>query len=319
MSTIEMRAQLGQSLNELMDTDDRFVVVNADLANANGLGGTVKKFPDRSFNVGVQEANMASFAAGMATYGYIPFIVTFAPFATRRIADQLMISISYAGTNVKVIGGDPGVTAELNGGTHMVFEDIAITRAMSGLTVVEPSDAVQLASLLPQIAHHPGPVYMRTYRKKAPAVYQQGQRFELGRAHVVRPGRDITLFASGIEVHQAVAAADLLAADGIAAEVVDIHTLKPLDAQTVVQSVRRTGAAVTCENHNVLGGLGSAVTEATAEHWPVPVLRIGSQDRKGQVGKLPFLVQEYELTAEHIAAKAARTLKIKNDVGAGAA
>lgn len=311
MTNLEMRAQLGRSLEALMTADERYVVVNADLANANGVGGLQAKFPGRTFNVGVQEANMASFAAGLATYGYTPFIVTFAPFATRRIADQLMVSIAYAGTNVKVIGGDPGVAAELNGGTHMTFEDVGITRSMAGLVVVEPSDPVQLASLLPQIAEHDGPVYMRTYRKAAPPIYEPGDEFDLFKVRVVRPGTDITLFASGIEVSHALQAAGILEGEGIRAEVIDVHTLKPLDVDGVVASVRKTGAAVTCENHNILGGLGSAVTEATAEHHPVPVLRIGAQDRIGQVGKLPFLLEEYELTAEHIAGKARAALALK--------
>jgi transketolase len=307
---VELRAQLGRSLDALMADDDRIVVVNADLATANGTAALKDRYPDRFFNVGVQEANMASFAAGMAAYGFTPVIVTFAPFATRRIADQLMVSIAYAGTNVKVIGGDPGVTAELNGGTHMTFEDVAITRSMAGMMVVEPCDAVCLAALLPQVVTHDGPVYMRMYRKAAPAVHQPGTALELTRAENIRGGSDISLIASGIEVHQALLAADLLADEGISAEVLDVHTLKPLDTDTILASVMKTGAAVTCENHNIIGGLGSAVAELLAERHPMPVGRIGSRDRLGQVGTLPFLLDEYQLSATHIAAKAHEVLSL---------
>jgi len=298
-----------------MSTDSRIVVVNADLANANGTAALQVKYPDRFFNVGVQEANMASFAAGMATYGYIPFIVTFAPFATRRIADQLMVSIAYAGTNVKIIGGDPGVTAELNGGTHMTFEDVAITRSMAGMMVVEPCDGTSLASLLPQIVAYDGPVYMRMYRKLAPVVHRAGTVLNLMRAEIVRSGRDVSLIASGIEVQQALQAAELLAHEGIEADVLDVHTIKPLDTETILASVTKTGAAVTCENHNIMGGLGSAVAELTAEKHPVRLGRIGSQDRLGQVGKLPFLLEEYRLSAPHIAAKAREVLSLNAFTG----
>lgn len=312
VSTPEMRAVLAATLEDLMSADERIVIVNADLGGAHKTAGLAKIFPGRVFNVGVQEANMASFAAGMATYGFIPFIVTFAPFATRRIADQLAISIAYARTNVKIIGGDPGVAAELNGGTHMTFADVGYVRSVAKMVVVEPADARQLAGLLPQIVAYPGPVYMRLFRKVRPDIYDEGQEFDLMRADVLREGTDVTLFASGIEVAEALAASEILALDGIDAEVINVATIKPLDEATVLASVRKTGVAVTCENHNVMGGLGSAITEVTAGAHPVPVLRIGSQDEFGEVGKLPYLVERFGLTSTHIAAAAIRAVQMKS-------
>jgi len=304
----EMRAALGDALNKLMDADERIVLVNADLAGALGTKAVAKAHPDRCYDVGIQEANMTSFAAGLASCGYIPFIASFTSFTARRACDQLMVSVAFARQPVKVIGGDPGVSAQINGGTHMSFEDVAIMRSMAGFKVVEPADPHSMSVLLPQIAADPAPVYLRSFRKKRPNIYPENPDLKLGRAQVIRRGTDVSLIASGVELLEAMKAADELAADGISAEVVDVHTVKPLDEATVLESASRTGAVVTCDNASVVGGLGDAVSEALTERHPVPIARIGVRDRVGQVGPLDFLLEEYQLSAPWISRAARRVV-----------
>lgn len=307
----EMRKVFCNTLAGLMEKDDRIVVVDADLSKADGTHPLGAKFPDRTFNVGVAEANMACVAAGMASYGLIPFITTFAPFASRRIFDQVTISIAYAGRSVKIVGTDPGIAAELNGGTHTGVDDIGMMRGVPGMVVYEPVDNVQLAQALPQIVAHDGPVYIRMFRKVIADVFGPDYKFDLFKADVLREGVDVTLFASGIEVAKALEAADVLAKDGVRAEVINVHTIKPIDKDTILASLKKTGAAVTCENHSIYNGLGSAVMELAAENCPTPILRVGMQDRFGEVGKLDYLIKALKLTAEDIVATTREVLKKK--------
>ncbi len=309
---MEMRKVLGDTLAEMMRRDDRIVVLDADLSKANGTYPLRKEFPDRMFNVGVAEANMTGIAAGMATYGLIPFMTTFAPFATRRICDQVELSIAYANLPVKIIGSDPGIAAELNGGTHMSVNDIGIMRGMPGMVVYEPADNEQFRQALPQIARHDGPVYIRMFRKTTPNIFTDpGYAFDLFRADILRAGADVALFCSGVEVAKALDAAVILAGEGISAEVVNVHTIKPLDEETILATLKKTGCAVTCENHSIYNGLGSAIMELAAEHFPVPIKRIGFQDRFGEVGKLDYLFTALELTAEDIVKKAKQAIAAK--------
>lgn len=305
---MEMRAVFAQELGRLMERNPNICCLDADLAKANGTIKLRELFPGRAFDVGIAEQNMACVAAGLSSYGFIPFIGSFAPFATRRICDQIAVSIAYAKQNVKIVGSDPGVGAELNGGTHMSFEDMAVLRGIPGLVLFEPVDAVQLAQALPAVAAYEGPVYIRMFRKLAPAVFEEGYRFDLFRADLLRPGKDVTLFATGILARAALDAAAALAQAGIEAEVLNIHTLKPLDEAAVLASVAKTGCAVTCENHNVLGGLFSAVSEALCRQRPAPVEPVAVADHFGEVGKLPFLQEKYGLTPQAIAAAAKRAL-----------
>lgn len=309
---IEMRKAFAETLDAAMTEDERVVSLDADLGSANGTLGLHTTHPRRAFNVGAAEANMASIAAGMAAYGLRPVINTFAVFASRRIFDQVAISICYAGLPVLVVGTDPGVTAELNGGTHMAFEDIALMRSLPGMLVCEPSDVSELRLMVPALLRHNGPAYMRMYRKAAEPVNPEPYSFTLGKAQVLRIGADVTLVASGIMVHQALQAAERLAENGIGAEVINMHTLKPLDEETLLASVRKTGVVVTCENHNVIGGLGAAVSQAVTGAFPVRVYNIGIQDQKGEVGRLPWLMERFGLTAEHIAEKATMAVSNKN-------
>lgn len=308
---MEMRQALGQGLAELMERDERVVVIDADLARANGTLKLRERFPDRAFDVGVAEQNMVSMAAGMASYGYIPFVTTFAPFAVRRVCDQLQLSVAYAGQNVKIVGSDPGISAELNGGTHMTFEDVGILRTIPTMMIFEPADARQLRLALPQVASHDGPVYIRMHRKTLPDVFDESYCFRLGRADVLRPGTDVSIFAGGIMLSEACGAAEQLAARGISAEVVNIHTVRPLDEQAVLKSVSHTRAAVTAENHGRFGGLYSAVSELLAERMPCPVERVSTEERFGEVGRFAELRNEFALDAEHIVRKALRALERK--------
>ena len=308
--TTPMRDVMAKMLDERMRSDKRLFVLDADLARANGTLGLFEKWTDRTLDVGVAEANMTCVAAGLASYGFNPVIFSFAAFITRRVCDQVAVSVAFAGMNVKMVGSDPGLVAELNGGTHMSVEDIGVMRSIPTMVIFDPADGDQLARAMPQIFDYRGPVYIRLFRKAPPATYfaRDDYCFDLFSADLLRPGKDVSIFAAGIEVHQAMLAAETLARDGVEAEVVNVHTIKPLDGKTILESVRKTGCAVTCENHSVIGGLGSAMAELLASECPRPLERIGIQDRFGEVGRLPRLIEVMGMGAEHIAAAAHRAM-----------
>lgn len=306
-----MRDVLIDFLRKTMTTNPKVVVVDADLAKCAGTIALEKEFPDRALNVGIAEANMAGIAAGLSTYGYIPFITSFAPFASRRIADQAMISICYAKQNVKIVGTDPGIAAQLNGGTHMPFEDMAIYRAIPDILLYEPTDAAELNAALPKILDYPKPVYIRMHRKNPRLLHDSDCKFDLMRAEVLRKGIDITFVASGIMVETALDAAAELEKEGISAEVICCPVWKPLDTQTIINSFKKTGCALTLENHNVNGGLGSAVAEAAAENYPVPMYRIGVREKFGEVGKVDYLRKVYNLEVSDVVEHAKKVLDMK--------
>lgn len=309
---MEMRQMLCQCLDQMMAENENIVVIDADLAKPNGTFPLRKKYPDRAFDVGIAEQNMASIAAGMSSYGFIPFITSFTPFASRRICDQIAISIAYAKQNVKIIGSDPGIAAEFNGGTHMSMEDIGVLRSIPELVIFEPVDTVQLQQALPQIVAHNGPVYIRMFRKAIDDVFTAPDyRFDLFTADYLKKGKDVTVFCSGIMVQETLKANVLFQKAGIDAEIVNIHTIKPIDRKVVVESAKKTGAVVVAENHNVIGGLNSAVCEVLMQEYPVPLRAVGVQDRFGQVGKMPFLKKEYRMTAEDIAKAAQEVMALK--------
>ena len=298
---MEMRAMYAQCLGELMERDEKLVLLDADLSKACGTFPLRKRFPDRIYDCGVAEQNMISIAAGLASYGYKPWAESFAPFATRRVCDQIAISVCYAKRNVKIVGTDPGIAAELNGGTHMSLEDMGVVRSIPGLVVFEPTDTVQLQAAMPVLHAYEGPVYMRMNRKEFPTVFPEGYRFDLFKADLLRAGTDVTILAAGLMVSESLQAAETLAAEGISCEVLNVHTIKPIDRETILASAQKTGVIVTAENHNVIGGLRSAVLEALA-HDPVPVWAVGAEDRFGEVGKLPSLKEALGLNAAHLAA-----------------
>ena len=294
-----------------MRKNENIVSVGADLDKADGLIPLRKEFPLRAIDAGIAEQNMAGIAAGMASYGMIPIINTFAAFAARRICDQAAVSICYSNSNVKIIGTDPGIAAELNGGTHMTFEDIGVLRSIPNITIIEPSDAEELRQMLPAMIHHKGPIYMRLYRKVTPDVHGKDYQFELGKADVLKEGKDVTVICSGIMVSEAMEASKELLKKGIDAEVINIHTIKPIDTETIIKSAKKTGVVVTAENHNILGGLRAAVAEAITENYPVKIYPVGVKDIKGEVGKLPYLREQFGLTSEKIMLAAVKAVKEK--------
>lgn len=306
---MEFRQALEQTLSKLMESDDKICILDADLAKPNGTTPLYQKFPNRCFDVGIQEANMIGVASGLASYGFKPIALTFAPFATRRVCDQIAVSVSYAQQNVKIIGTDPGITAELNGGTHMSFEDIAVLRSIPEMTIYDATDPNQLAQALPQIMAIKTPVYIRMPRKSSTVVFGDDYKFKLFKADVVKEGTDLTVIASGIMVHEALLASEMLKEDGINVEVISANTIKPLDKETILKSVKKTKHVVTCENHNVIGGLYSAVSELLCEEYPLRVDKIGINDQFGQVGKMSDLQKEYHLTKEDICKAVKNNLK----------
>ena len=254
---------------------------------------------------------MMGVAAGLSAAGKIPFAHTFAPFATRRACDQIFVSGAYAKLNVKIVGSDPGITAALNGGTHMPFEDMGIMRGIPTMTVLEPVDTVMLRDLMRQIAGVYGMHYMRLVRKTTVRVFHDGATFDIGRAVLLREGTDVTIIASGFCVAEALKAAAALQEQGVSARVLNIFTWKPIDAQAIIAAAAQTGAVVTAENHNILNGLGSAVCEILCQNQPAPLEMVGVHDEFGEVGPVDYLADRFGLTAPYIVEAAKKAIARK--------
>ncbi len=306
-----MKDAFGSTVREMMRNDERICVLDADLAKCNGTETLRNEFPERAFDVGIAEQNMASVAAGLSSYGFIPFITSFTPFATRRICDQIAISIAYAKQNVKIVGTDPGISAQLNGGTHMSMEDIGVLRSIPRMVIFEPVDNEQLIQALPQIVDYEGPVYIRMFRKDCPDIFDKDYKFDLFKADTVKEGKDITIFASGIMVKTSLDAAEILKEKGIDAEVINVHTIKPVDAEAITASLKKTKCAVVAENHNILGGLFSAVSEVAVQNCPAPIIPVGVKDVFGEVGKLNDLAAKFEMTVEDVVKAAEKAFAAK--------
>lgn len=300
---MEMRKVLCDTMTELMSQNDNIVFMDADLAEANGTMPLRKMFPERAFDTGISEQNMASMAAGMSAYGMNPYICTFTAFSTRRICDQIAISMSYAKQNIKIIGTDAGIASELNGGTHMSFEDIGVLRSIPGVTIIDVCDEVELRKVLIETVNYEGVVYIRMPRKQVPKVYEEDNKFELLRGNVLREGKDVTIFTTGIMTSKALEAYELLKKEGISAEVIALHTIKPIDKDLVIKSLKKTKRAVTCENHNVIGGLYSSICEISCSEVPAVIKAIGVNDHFGEVGSMKFLSKKYEMDSCHIVKK----------------
>ena len=308
MATKELRTVYAETLVELAAADPRIVVLEADLMRATGTGIFKAAYPDRCFNAGVAEADMVGVASGLAAEGKVPFAASFGCFASRRVFDQFFISCAYARLGVKLVGLDPGITAAFNGGTHMPFEDLGLMRTVPGLDIVEPSDPVSLAALVRAIAARPGPAYLRLHRRAIEPRYPEGEPFAVGSGKLLREGRHLLIVALGaFMVGEALKAADLLAAGGVEASVIDALSLKPLDVRLILAEARRSGAVLTAENHQVSGGLGSAVAELLAESGGARLARVGVRDEFGEVGTEAWLAGRFRLRAEDIA-ESARTL-----------
>lgn len=308
---LEMRKVYGDAMIKLAEKNDKIVVIDCDLSLSMGTKEFYSVYPERAFNVGIQEANACCVAAGLSTLGYVPFVHTLAVFATRRICDQIFLSCSYAGRNVKIIGGDSGICATMNGGTHMAFEDIGVLRSIPDITIVEPTDNAMMAKLLPIIAGTYGVFYVRYPRRMTVPVYDDNEEFTIGKAKLLKDGSDITIIASGLTVSESLNAAKMLEADGISARVVDMFTVKPIDREIIIDSALKTGAILTVENHNVIGGLGSAVSEVLSENCPTLLKRMGVNEEFGEVGAQDYLADRYKLTAKYIYEESKNLLKKK--------
>lgn len=299
----EMRKAYSSTLDEMINEDKRVFVLEADLSEAISTNSIAKTNKENYINCGIMEANMIGVASGLSLVGDIPFVHTFSPFATRRDFDQIFLSGAYAKTNIKILGSDPGIYTQHNGGTHTSFEDIALMRTIPTATVLSISDTTMMKNILKQIKDIYGIHYLSAIRKGSYKVYNDDEKFEIGKGKVLREGKDITIIACGIMVVEALKAADILEKEGIDVTVIDMFTIKPIDKELVKKYSKLTKGIVTAENHNIIGGLGSAVAEVIVENTLVPMRRVGVEDRFGQVGTLDYLQKEYKLTAEEIVNK----------------
>ena len=300
-----------EAMLEMMAENDKLVHIDCDLMGCINTGKLQKAFPERTFNAGIAEQNAMGVAAGMAATGLTVFAHSFGCFASRRMFDQAFLSVGYSELPVHVIGSDPGVTAAFNGATHMPFEDCALYMTIPNAVVIDSCDFAQTKSLTQKLAADNHPPYMRLIRKGFTTVYADGSEFEIGKGVTLKTGTDVTIIASGILVDEALKAEEQLAKEGISARVIDMHTWKPLDEELVIKAAQETGCIVTAENHQVSCGLGSAVANVLTEKCLVPLERIGIQNRFGQVGPQDFLMKEYNLTAEDIAAAAKKAIARK--------
>ena len=298
------KSVLGETIPALAEKDADVIYLDADLMSCIGTAKWAKANPGRAINCGIAEANMVGVACGLASAGFKPIVHTFGPFASRRCYDQAFLSGGYAKNDVTIIGTDPGVTATMNGGTHMPFEDVALYRALPGATVIDVTDPTMLISVLGQCVNRPGVKYIRVGRKQYAKVYEDGSELPIGKAVTLREGSDIAIFACGILVHEAMQAAGTLAAEGIQAAVIDMFTIKPLDVEAVEAWEKKCGAVLVAENHNKFGGLWSAVSEVLAQKRPVPAGYVAVEDEFGEVGPQGYLQERFGLTAAHIVEQA---------------
>lgn len=301
---IATRESYGNALVECGKDYPELVVLDADLAGATKTGVFKKAFPDRHIDCGIAECNMTGIAAGLATCGKIPFISSFAMFATGRNFEQVRNSIGYPHLNVKIGGTHAGITVGEDGATHQCNEDVALMRTIPGMTVIVPSDDVEARAAVRAAIEMEGPVYCRFGRAAVPVINDKPDyKFEIGKGVLLREGTDVTIVASGITVASSLEAAEKLAAEGISAEVINIHTIKPLDEEIILTSAKKTGKVVTAEEHSVIGGLGSAVCDLLCEKLPTPVMKIGMYDKFGESGTASALVAKYGLDGEGIYSK----------------
>ena len=306
---IATREAYGDALVELADKYD-YVVLDADLAEATKTIKFKKAHPERFFDCGIAEGNMISVAAGLAAAGKMAFASSFAMFAAGRAFEQVRNSVGYPHLNVKIGATHAGITVGEDGATHQCLEDIALMRTIPGMTIINPADAVEARAAVEASMETYGPFYMRFGRYACPVV-TEGHKFELGKGMQLRDGKDVTIVAPGYMVHLALEAAETLAAEEIDARVINIHTIKPLDKEIILKAAKETGAIVTAEEHNIIGGLGSAVAETVCEGCPVPMLRVGVEDKFGRSGKVQPLLDMYGLTVDNLVAKAKAAIALK--------
>ncbi len=301
---VAMRDAWGQTLVDLARDYPDLLVLDGDLANSTRADIFAAAVPDRFFEMGIAEQNLVGVAAGLATLGFVPWISTFAAFIAKRALDQIRVVVAQPHLNVKLCGSYSGILTGKTGKTHQSVADIAVFRAMPGVTTIVPADANELAAAMRAMMETPGPMYLRLTRDPSPVIFPADHCFAIGRALVLRDGRDVAIISTGVQTVRALEAADLLAAGGIDATVLHVPTPKPLDVAAIIAVAERTGAVVTAEDHSVIGGLGGAVAETLAEHRPTPMRRIGWRDVYGESGANDALLAKYGLTPAHVAAAA---------------
>lgn len=299
---MEMRKVYAEIVQEIAEKDANVFVLEADLSSAIATQGLKETLGNQYINLGIMEANMMGVASGISVAGGVCFVHTFGQFATRRAFDQIFVSLAYAQQHVIIVGSDAGVTAEHNGGTHMTFEDSGLMRLVPNAYVYDVSDEFQLAYILKKAYKEKGVHYIRIMRKQAEVIYSEEETFDTG-ATLLHEGQDITLVTNGICVNEALIAAQKLETEGISVEVIDAYRLKPLDKEIIIKSAQKTNLVMTCENHNRIGGLGSAVAETLCENYPTKLIRLGVDEHFGQVGKLDYLKNYYGIDAMNIISK----------------
>jgi len=308
----ETRGGFGEGIYELGKKNENVVVLTADLAGSFKLGPFIKDIPERFIQVGIAEANMMGIAAGLTIGGKIPYTTTFANFSTGRVYDQIRQSIAYSGKNVKICASHAGLTLGEDGATHQILEDLGMMKMLPGMTVINPCDFNQTKAATIAIAEFQGPVYLRFGRPKWPNFTKEdGSDFIIGKAQVLSEGTDISIFACGHLVWKAIEAGRILEEKGYSVEIINIHTIKPLDQEAVLRSLKKTGCAVTAEEHNVLGGLGDSIAQVAARHLPVPIEYVGTNDTFGESGKPLDLLKKYGLDPQHIVAAAEKAMSRK--------
>ncbi len=306
----DTRSGFGDGITELGRSNPNVVALTADLAGSLKLSQFIKENPERFIQCGIAEANMIGIAAGLTIGGKIPFTTTFANFSTGRVYDQIRQSVAYSGKNVKICASHAGLTLGEDGATHQILEDIGMMKMLPGMTVIVPCDYAQTKAATLAIADYEGPVYLRFGRPVWP-IFTEGMPFEIGKAQILNEGSDLSIFACGHMVWTAVEAARQLEEKGLSVEVINIHTIKPLDEAAILASLKKTGCAVTVEEHNVLGGLGDCIAQVAARNLPVPIEYVGTNDTFGESGTPMQLLEKYGLDASHVIAAAETVLKRK--------
>lgn len=308
----ETRGGFGEGIHEIGKENENVVVLTADLAGSLKLGPFIKDFPNRFVQVGIAEANMIGIAAGMTIGGKIPYTTTFANFSTGRVYDQIRQSVAYSNKNVKICASHAGLTLGEDGATHQILEDIGLMKMLPGMTVIVPCDFNQTKAATKAIAAYEGPVYLRFGRPKWPNFTKEdGSDFVIGKAQQLSEGSDVSIFACGHMVWKAIEAGRILEEKGLSVELINIHTIKPLDEEAILASIRKTKCAVTVEEHNVIGGLGDAVAQVAAKHFPIPIEYIGTNDTFGESGKPTELLTKYGLDTPFIVAAAEKVMTRK--------
>lgn len=305
------RDAYGKALVELGEKDEKVIVLDADLAAATKTGAFKKAFPERFFDTGIAESNMMGIAAGLATTGYTVFASSFAMFAAGRAFEQVRNTIGYPHLNVKIGATHAGISVGEDGASHQCCEDIALMRTIPGMVIINPADDIEARAAVLAAAKYEGPVYMRFGRLAVPRIFDENYKFEIGKAATLKEGTDVTVIATGLLVAEAVEAAKILESEGISVNLINMATIKPLDKEAVIAAAKKTGCIVTAEEHNIIGGLGSAVSEAVCEEYPVPVVKLGVEDTFGKSGPAVELLHLFGLDAEHIVEKAKLALSLK--------